>query len=277
MAITVKTSTVNMEAAVFANSETVPNQAQSVPVSLLFAPTTSGEFYQGITVKRTDNSANFSIKVEVGSSVVGADATIDSVLVSGVHTFTESSGVVYSDASGTTVTVSGSVPSGTDVHNVSIDFCEGCRSVSGGLTVTDAGAFSGTHTYSYPGIFHITTRVQSKNGYVDMDSFRLNLASDLSGSDLGALDTTATPESGSVTSSSGLSVLMAASGASGITVATDDESLCWRFGNLESSSKKSATTLYSEPGKFIPVANYKYAGPSGDVYVSDIIASGLNT
>lgn len=277
MAITNKTSTVNMEVAVYANSEVIPDQQHNVPLSLLFQPTTSGEFYQGLSVKRTDNSANFSIAVAVGTEVSGVNATLDSVLVSGTYTFTEASGVVYSNASGTTVTVSGSIPSGADVHNVSIDFCEGCRSVSGGLAVDSSGAFSGTHTYSYPGIYHIITRVQSKNGYVDMDSFRLNLASDLSGNDLGALDTTATPESGSVTSSSSLSVAMSASGASGITVATDDENLCFRFGNLETTSKKSVTTAYSEPGKYIPVANYKYAGPSGTVYVSDIIASGLNT
>ncbi len=110
-----------------------------------------------------------------------------------------------------------------------------------------------------------------------MDSFRLNMASDLSGSGLGALTISASPESGSITSVSGLSIAMSATGASGVSLgATEDESLIWRLGNLERSSKTSLTTQYLEPGSYIPIANYLFAGPSGSVYISDITSTGAN-
>jgi hypothetical protein len=277
MASIIKTSTVNMEVTVYANSDNIAHQTTNAPLQILFAPTTSGEFYQSVRVSRTDSSANFSTKFEVGSSIVPINGTIGSVIVSGLHSFTEASGLAYSDASGTTVTVNGSYPSGSSVHNVSIDFSEGDRSSYGGITASSSGTFSQSHTYSYPGIFHITQRVQGTNGSVDMDSFRLNMASDLSGSGLGALTISASPESGSITSVSGLSIAMSATGASGVSLgATEDESLIWRLGNLERSSKTSLTTQYLEPGSYIPIANYLFAGPSGSVYISDITSTGAN-
>jgi len=277
MAITTKNSTVNMEATVYANSDSVPHQTTNAPLSLLFSPTSSGDFGQSLTVKRTDSSANFSTKFVVGSSVVPVEGTLGSVVVSGTYTFTEASGVVFSDASGTIVTVNGSYPSGSNVNNVSIDFAEGDRSTYGGVTASSSGTFSQSHTYSYPGVFHITTRVQGSDGSVDMDSFRLNLASDLSGSGLGAITVTASPEGGDIPSVSGLAVAVSVSGASGVSLgATDDEDLAWRFGNLERSSKVSATTHYYEPGNYIPMATYLFAGPSGSVYISDITSAGAN-
>lgn len=277
MASIIKTSTVNMEVTVYANSDNIAHQTTNAPLQILFAPTTSGEFGQSLRVTRTDSSANFATLFTVGKSVVPVEGTIGDVVVSGTHTFTEASGVVYSDASGTTVTLNGSYPSGSDVHNVSVDFSEGDRSSYGGITVSSSGTFSQSHTYSYPGIFHITTRVQGSDGSVDMDAFRLNMASDLSGSGLGALTLTAAPEGGDIPAVSGLAVAMSVSGASGVSLgASEDASLSLKFGNLEKSSKVNPTTHYFEAGKYIPRANYLFAGPSGSVYISDIISTGAN-
>jgi hypothetical protein len=244
---------------------------------LSFDPTTQDDFNAGLTISRTDSSANFSAQITVATDVVATQASLDSVLVSGSLVFTEASGVSYTAASGTTVTVSGSIPSGTSVNNVAIDFAEGDRSTYGGLAVASGGTYSATHTYSYAGIFQITSRVQSTNGAVDMDSFRLNLASDLSGIDLGALTVTATPEVGAIDDDTPLSVTFSASGASGVSLSGDDDKdLIWRFGNLASSSKIAPSSIYSEPGQYIPMASYLYAGPSGSVYVSDITSTGAN-
>ena len=277
MAIVTKTATVNMDVTVYANSDSVAHQTTNAPLQILFSPTTSGEFYRSLKVERTDSSANFSTKFRVGSSVVPVEGSIGSVVVSGSYTFTEASGVVNADASGTVVTLNGSYPSGSDVHNVSVDFSEGERSLYGGITVSSSGTFSQSHTFSYPGIFHITTRVQGSDGSVDMDSFRLNMASDLSGSGLGALTVAATPEGGDIPSVSGLAIAMSATGASGVTLgATEDSALSWRLGNLEKSNKVSLTTHYFEAGDYIPRATYLFAGPSGSVYISDITSTGAN-
>jgi hypothetical protein len=275
MATVTKLSTVNMEVTVYANSESITDLQLDAPLSILFLPTTSGDFGQSFTVERTDNSANFSAQFRVGKTVVPVAGAIGSVVVSGTHTFTEASGVVYSDASGTAVTLNGSYPSGSTVHNVSVDFAEGDRSSYGGLTVSASGTFSQAHTYSYPGIYHIITRVQGQDGSVDMDSFRLNLASDLSGSGLGNLTITATPDGGGDLPN--LSVAFSATGASGVSIgASEDSDLHWRFGNLETSNKNSPTSNYYEPGSFIPMASFKYGGPSGTVYLSDITSTGAN-
>lgn len=274
MAIVQKTATANMDVTVYMNSETLAALQINAPLSILFRPTTSGDFGQSFKVERTNNSANFSTKFRVGKSVAPVDGSIGSVVVSGTHAFTEGSGVVYSDASGTVVTLNGSYPSGSTVHNVSVDFAEGERSSYGGLTASSSGTFSQSHTYSHPGIYHIVTRVQGTNGSIDMDSFRLNLASDLSGSGLGALTVTATPEGGTIPN---LSIAFSASGSSGVSlVSSEDSNLYWRFGNLETSNKTSPTSNYYEPGSFIPMASFKHSGPSGIVYLSDITSTGAN-
>lgn len=261
MAITVKTSTVNMETVVYANSQNMPSGTQNAHLSLSFQPTTSGDYDQQLVVKKTTQAA-FGSKLTVAQSIPTTNATIDSVKV-GSDVFTEASGVVYSSASGSVVVVSGSVPSGSDIHSASINFNEGPRSVSGGLTVSDAGLFSATHTYSYPGIYHILTRVQNSEGAVDMDSFRLNLASDLTGSDLGNLTVTATPEGGDTSSTSSLSISCTTTGASGLSIGSvEDDALSWNFGNHETSNKTAPSTRYSEPGTFIPSASFLYPGPS---------------
>ena len=275
MAITNKTAQANMSLAVFANSETLADQTHNLPMSISFDPTSTSDANAGLKVVRTDSSANFSASVKVGSLVSGQDGSIDSVLV-GSDIFTEASGLGFASASGTTVTVSGSVSTPAEVHNVTVDFSEGDRS-SYLAAVANDGTFSATHTYSYPGVFHLTTRVQSKTGYVDMDSFRLNMASDLSGSGLGALTITATPETAEMSSGDSVFVGFSASGASGISLSgSEDSSLTWRFGSLQSSNKISPSGKYDQPGTYIPVANYKYVGPSGTVYVSDITDTGAN-
>lgn len=275
MAITNKTAQVNISLAVFANSETLAEQSHNLPMSISFDPTSSSDVNAGIKVARTDNSANFSASVRVGSLVTGQNGSIDSVLV-GSDIFTEASGLGFASASGTTVVASGSVSVPAEVNNVNIDFAEGNRSSYKAVVASD-GTFSATHTYSYPGVFHITTRVQSKTGYVDMDSFRLNMASDLSGSDLGALTITATPETEEMSSGDSVFVGLSASGASGISLSgSEDSDLTWRFGTLQSSNKISPSGRYDQPGSYIPTANYRYSGPSGTVYVSDITDTGAN-
>jgi len=276
MAIANKTTTVNAEAVVLAASDLFASQTHTAGLELSFDPTDQTDFNGSLKVAKTDSSANFSASLSVASEVSKTEGTLSSVLV-GADVFTEASGMAHASASGTTVVVSGSIPSGTTVNNVSVDFSEGDRSSYGALVVDGAGNFSATHTYSYPGIYHITTRVQSHNGAVDMDSFRLNMASDLSGTDLGLLTVTATPETGNTSDSSPLSVSFTAAGASGVSLAGDDSSnLNWRFGNLESSSKITPGSTYSEPGTYIPVASFLYEGPTVTLYLSDITSTGGN-
>jgi hypothetical protein len=276
MSVSSKSSSVKAEAVVMVASSKFANQQHTGGLEISFDPTSTTDFNSSLKVSRTDSSANFSASLDVARDVQIPTGSIDSVLV-GSNVFTEASGIAHASASGTVVTVSGSIPSGTTAHNVSIDFAEGDRSTKGGLQVAGDGTFSATHTYSYPGIFHITTRVQSEEGSVDMDSFRLNMASDLSGTDLGGLTITATPESGSTTDSSPLSVSFSASGSNGVSISGDDDkNLIWRLGNLESSSKTSPSTRYVEPGKYVPVAIYFYEGSVTNLYLSDITDTGAN-
>jgi len=277
MSISTKSATVNCEAVVLAASTLFSDQTHTAGLEIAFDPSSQSDFNGGLTVLRTDSSANFSAQISVARDIVPTQGSIDAVVVSGSLVFTEASGVSYLSASGTTVTVSGSIPSGSTVNNVGIDFAEGDRSTYGGLVVSSGGTYSATHTYSYAGIYHITSRVHSGNGSVDMDSFRLNLATGLSGVDLGALTITATPEAGSIDDNTPLSVAFSASGASGISLSGDDDkNLIWRFGNLASSSKVSPSSAYSEPGLFIPMASYYYEGPTANVYISDITSTGAN-
>jgi PKD repeat protein len=197
------------------------------------------------------------------------------VLVNGSG-ISESSGFLYSQASGLTVTVSGSYSGSKQIHNASIDFCEGVNSYSGGLSVVNNN-FSASHTYSYPGIYSITTRVQDIDGSVNMERFRLNLASGLAGVNLGGISASGSPTSGLINSENYLTVSFSASGASGLSPSTpSDSNLHWRFGNNSTSQKQSPRTNYAQPGNYVPVVIYKNTTASGIVYLTDSIKVGIN-
>ena len=249
---------------------------QTIPLTANIGETEtpSSEFYQSLTVQKTDSS-QIGAKVRVGKNISIPSGNILSVLVNGSG-ISESSGFLYSQASGLTVTVSGSYSGSKQIHNASIDFCEGANSYSGGLSVVNNN-FSASHTYSYPGIYSITTRVQDIDGSVNMERFRLNLASGLAGVNLGGISASGSPTSGLINSENYLTVSFSASGASGLSPSTpSDSNLHWRFGNNSTSQKQSPRTNYAQPGNYVPVVIYKNTTASGIVYLTDSIKVGIN-
>jgi len=258
------------------NSSGVTAQDHRLPLFITMGAefAVSGEFYSSISVQRTNNT-DFGARIRVGEEVPIPSGDIGAVLVNGSGA-TELDSFDYSSASGLIVTVSGSYSGLKNIHNASIDFSEGINSYSGGLTVT-SGVFSASHVYSYGGIYNITTRVQDVDGVVNMEKFRLNLASGLSASDLGALSGSATPESGLITSESYLPVSFSSSGASGVSLSSPSDGLLWwRFGNNGRSQKVNPSGNYAQPGNYIAICSYLYSGPSGSVYLTDSIETGFN-
>ena len=265
-----------MQLSIVVNSSGVSLQDHRLPLFVTMGDefAVSGEFDTSLSVQKTDQ-ADFGARDRVGTQVPIPSGNINAVLGNGSG-ITESSGFLYSSVSGFTVTVSGSYSGTKAVHNAAIDFAEGISALSGGLTVT-SGDFSASHTYSYPGKYVITTRVQDVDGAVNMERFHLNFASGISGTDLGAISGTAAPQSGLITSESYLGVQFSVSGASGVTVSTpSDENLWWRFGNNGRSQKASPSGNYSQPGDYIPISIYQYASPSGTLYLVDSIEVGFN-
>lgn len=273
---TTSNASVLMTVDIVVNSSGVTQQDHRLPLFVTMGAefAVSGEFYSSLLVQKTDN-ADFGARIKVGKEVPIPSGNINAVLVNGSG-ITEASGFEFGVASGLTVTVSGSYSGTKELHNASIDFAEGINSYSGGLTVT-SGDFSSTHTYSYPGVYVITTRVQDVDGSVNMEKFRLNFASDLSGSDLGAISGTATPQSGLINSENYLPVSFSVSGSSGVSInSPTDSKLYWRFGNNGLSQKRAPSGNYAQPGNYIPISIYQYSSPSGTLYLVDSIEIGFN-
>ena len=273
---TIKNATVLLEVDIVVNSSGVTSQEHLLPflgiMGLEFAA--SGEFNGGISVERT-SQADFGARIRVGKEVLIPSGNINAVLVnsSGIS---EGSGFSYLIASGLIVTVSGSYSGIKPVHNASIDFSEGINAYSGGLTVT-SGNFSASHIYSYPGKYVLTTRVQDVDGSVNMERFHLNFASGLITTDLGVISGSAVPEEGLITSESYLPVLFSVSGTSGVSLnSPTDARLWWRFYNNGLSQSISPSANYSQPGNYVPIAIYKYASPSGELYLVDSNELGFN-